>query len=105
MTQYDSSNKWDDDGWLTRTLTEDYGDPVGGNWLCTTWQLSGKDGHGLFLTRIGELFHQDSWSLVLLDDDEISTLIEFFPTIKKVERFLKRMEQSTHPTSHGRISK
>mgnify|MGYP001166379537 CR=1 FL=1 len=90
---------------MVRELTDNYDEPVDGNWLCTTWHLSGKENEGLYLTKIGELFNKDAWSLVLVGDDDVPTLLQFFPSTKKLERFLDGMKEGMVPYRFGRILK
>jgi len=83
-------------------LANKYGEPVEGNWLCTTFQIAGKKNSGLFLTRIGELFGRHAWSMVLLTHEGESVMIKYFSSPRKLKRFLSKMDAANTPGFFGR---
>lgn len=87
---------------LEERFTIEYGNPVAGNWLCTTFQIAGKKNSGLFLTRIGELYGRHAWSLVLLTHEGESVMIRYFSSPRKLKRFLSKMDSANTPGFFGR---
>ena len=87
---------------LEEKLANEYGEPVGGNWLATTFQIAGKEDSGLFLTRIGELYGRDAWSMVLITHEGESVMIKYFSSPNKLRRFLSNMDSAHTPGFFGR---
>jgi len=92
---------------LEETLTEEYGEPVRDQWLCPTWHIWGQGEpngmSGLYLTKIGELYDEDAWSLVLVDECDHVTLLQHFPTNRKLDKFLNGMSQPGERYRFGRV--
>lgn len=92
---------------LEETLTEEYGEPVRDQWLCPTWHIwgrgEGSGRSGLYLTKIGELYDEDAWSLVLVDECDHVTLLQHFPTNRKLDKFLNGMSQPGERYRFGRV--